>query len=76
MSGKSITIHEIVERLVFAEGKKVQISRGNAKEVISIISDMVYQDVAKDAPHNEQIACIEGVVAALYRNGRRRAKKK
>lgn len=56
------TIKEIVAHIAKLEGKKSEVSIGNLREVVGIISDLISRD--PDA------------LLALVNNGKRRAKKK
>jgi len=53
-------IKEIVLRITKAEALKKQVSIGNVREIVSIVSDMLYENCEVDD--------------ALFNNGKRRAK--
>ena len=53
-------IKEIVLRITKAEALKKQVSIGNVREIVSIMSDM--------------LCCDASVILALVNNGKRRAK--
>ena len=56
-----MTIAELTSAIAKTEGKKVQCSIGNVREIISILSDMIYAD------------SISGEInRMLYKNGQRR----
>lgn len=54
------TFNEIASKIANSEGKKVQTSMGNVREILSIISDLIYEDA--------------NVSTILYENGLRRSK--
>lgn len=66
-----VSVGAIVSEIAKGEGKIVQVSVGNIREVVAIISDMVYEDAGKSLNGGHR-----GVFAALLRNGERRAKTK
>lgn len=54
------------------EGKISQVSIGNIREVLAVLSDMLYADaMGSDDPGRYQ-----GLYPALFRNGERRSKRK
>lgn len=55
-----MTIKELVTKVALAEGKKLQAHVGNVREVIAILSDMMYLN--------------HSVTDAMLRNGKRRYK--
>lgn len=55
-------IKELVSIIASIEGKRVEVPVGNIREIVSILSDMVYKD-------NE-------VYLLLLNNGKKRSKKK
>lgn len=54
-----MTYKEMVDAITKKEGKKVQVSRANVQEVLSIVSDMIYSE--------------PGTIVTLYSNGVKRA---
>lgn len=66
-----MTIKELVSHIAKQEGKKHQASVGDVREIVSLISDMFYADLNEKEPRD----CIS-TIAALYKNGKRRAKRK
>lgn len=56
-------IQELASRLAKLEGKKSQVKIGDMREILAILSDVVYHEM-------------NGIVGALYENGKRRAKRK
>lgn len=65
---KQVNIAKIVGELVRAEGKKVEVSVGNIREVVALLSDMIYKDEHAGTKHR-------GVIMALYGNGKRRSRR-
>lgn len=55
----ALTFNEIVSQVANTEGKKLQEHVGNVRETMSILSDMMYEDV--------------NVFITLFKNGERRA---
>lgn len=70
-NGKT-SVGQIVTELVMKEGKKVSVSVGNIREVVALMSDMIF----KDESQRLNSKCYRGIVGALYRNGQRRSKNK
>lgn len=68
MKRQASVIKALQSRLAKKEGKKSQISMGDAREVIGIISDELYQDEISGGPLTLYIA--------LMVNGLKRSKKK
>lgn len=66
----SISVGQLVTMLTKKEGKIGQVKVGDMREVIAILSDLIYQDVIKAADHQ-----MLGVISALFVNGRRRYKR-
>lgn len=60
-----MTIKEIVKYIADREGKKIEVSVGNIREILAILSDLL---VDEDA--------VNMVFRTLVANGKRRAKKK
>ncbi len=58
-----MTLRKLASLIALKEGKKSQITIGNAREVLSILSDVVYEQ----GPD---------VLLDLWTNGKNRAKKK
>ena len=67
-----VNMAAITKEIAKIEGKFSEVSVGNIREVLAIISDMVYEDL-------ECFSSFEGghrgVVSALYQNGRRRSRR-
>jgi len=57
-----MTIKDLASKVALTEGKKLQDQIGNVREILAIVSDLIYED--------------EEVYKVLYKNGQRRAKKK
>ena len=53
-----MTLQELVKKICEIEGKKIQVSVGNVREIVSIISDLYYAD--------------DTIARMLYQNGKRR----
>lgn len=68
-NGKT-AVGQIVSELAKGEGKLVQVSVGNIREVVALVSDMIY----KDESNRMNSKSYRGIVGALYRNGERRHK--
>ena len=66
-----VSFASIAKDIAKKEGKMIQVSYGNIREILSIVCDMIYKDenTAIGSPERQ------GVLAALYRNGKRRSKK-
>jgi hypothetical protein len=60
-----MTIKDIVKEIASKEGKLKEVSVGNIREIVGIMSDMIFEDWGPN-----------GVYINLYKNGRQRAKKK
>lgn len=65
-----------VKSLTKKEGKKVQISRGNAMEVLSIISDMIFKKSKPIIKGGKLVGVSSAAALMLYKNGRKRAARK
>lgn len=59
-----MNMRELASELAEAEGLKVEVSVGNMREILGLLSDLIYAEGGDD------------LVNLLYRNGKRRAKKK
>lgn len=59
-------ISELPSILCKREGKLKEVSVGNMREILAILSDLVYEDQISDGK----------LVFALYANGKRRLKRK
>jgi hypothetical protein len=57
-----MNLQGIVKFLCEREGKLSEVSVGNMREIVSLMSDLVYGS--------------DGITAVLYANGKRRSKKK
>lgn len=55
-----MTIQDLASKVALTEGKKLQTEIGNVREVLAILSDLIYED--------------KEVYEILYKNGERRAK--
>lgn len=66
-----MTINSLVKELAKREGKKSQARIGEIRELISILSDMVYESLEKDG-FGEPVQ----VFKCIFENGKKRAAKK
>jgi hypothetical protein len=60
------TIKELASAIAKKEGKKSQARIGDIREILSILSDMLFDE------KNDRL---DDLVTILYKNGRKRAKK-
>jgi ABC-type Fe3+ transport system substrate-binding protein len=66
------TIKDLVEYIATKEGGKSNVKIGDAREVVGIISDLVYEVSTEDDGENQ----LEDFIKKLKANGKRRAKRK
>jgi len=62
------TIKQLASEIAKKEGKKSNVKIGDVREILSILSDMIYDEMS---PLYEG-----GAFTSLYQNGKRRAKRK
>ncbi len=67
---------QAVKILTKKEGKKVQVSRGNVMEVLSLISEMVYKGAVPIEVKGRMVGVISPMALMLYKNGQKRALRK
>ena len=64
-----MSMKQVIKELALLEGKKVEVSVGNLREILALISDIFYQDLTSgDNP--------QYTYNILLKNGKRRAKSK
>jgi hypothetical protein len=68
---KSSIVKKVAVSLARKEGKKSQVKMGDCREIIGIISDMLYEDI-KANPFG--FIGSDSIYCALVKNGRRRAR--
>ncbi len=61
MKQKAITMRRLASELALAEGRKHQASVGDVREILALLSDMIYTPKLGE------------LVTCLYENGKRRA---
>lgn len=71
--GDKMTIRKLASVIAKREGKKSQARIGDIREILSILSDMWYEEVTKNEWRIDESAkeCIDVV---LYLNGKKRSK--
>jgi len=60
-----MTINDLTKLIAKIEGKKKQVHMGNVREIISILSDILYKHTSLGS---------NDVCMLLYKNGKRRSK--
>lgn len=64
-----MTISDLVKTISNEEGKVSEVSVGNIREIVGIISDILAEDIKEESEWNTS------VLKTLVKNGQRRAKK-
>ena len=67
---EKISVRKLASILCKAEGLKKQVSVGNMREILSLLSDLLFDDLGTEGQHRT------GVLYALWDNGRKRVNKK
>lgn len=60
-----MTINKLASKIAKIEGKKSEVSIGNIREILGIISDILYMDALENSD----------IYMCLYQNGKKRANK-
>lgn len=74
MKQGKLNVNAIAQRLTNSEGKTRNVAHGDVREIVALVSDLIFNDSYGDQNING-LEGKEGVVAALYRNGERRARR-
>ena len=67
---KQITIKKLASILCKAEGLKRQVRIGDMREILALLSDLIFDDLGTKGRHRT------GVLYAMWDNGRKRFNKK
>lgn len=65
-----MTMKELANKIAKAEGLKSEVSIGNIREILAILSDMVWAEMLETYPNGEL-----AIGNCLCKNGKRRAKR-
>lgn len=75
MTKGKLTVNGIAQRVTQSEGLTESVTHGNVREIIGIISDMIFNDTYGDQNING-IEGKEGIVRLLYENGKARDRRR